>query len=214
MNKEVVILGAGNVSRYVCYILSYESGIEVVGFVDKNPDTVGTEIRGRPVLGSDEILPDLHRKGIRHAIVGVGDPDLRSQLRMLAMESGFELVNAIHPSAIISPDVRLGKGVVVMAGVVLSDNPVIDHNVWLGLAAKITHDTHIAGDSLIGGGSAVGTHVKIGDRALIGWGAVIGPRLSVGNDAIVGSGANVVRDVPSRAVVVGNPAEIVRYRES
>lgn len=214
MNKKVVILGGGNVSRYVCYILSYTPENEVVGYIDPNPDMKGEHIRGKPVLGSDEELYNLYSKGVRHAIIGVGDPDLRHKLRKLTTGLGLELINAIHPSAIISPDVNLGCGNVVMAGVVMSDNPIIDDNVWIGLSANITHDTHVCSDCLVGGGSAVGAQLEIGERTLIGWGSVIGPRLKIGEGVVVGSGANVVKDVPPYAVVVGNPADILKFRKS
>lgn len=47
--------------------------------------------------------------------------------------------------------------------------------------------------------------------ASIGAAAVILPGLTIGSGAMVGAGAVVTRDVPPRALVVGNPARIVRY---
>src|SRR5262249_8324921 len=49
----------------------------------------------------------------------------------------------------------------------------------------------------------------IGDRVYIGPGsAIIGP-LTVGEDAVIGLGAIVIRSVPPRAVVAGNPARVL-----
>lgn len=213
MAKKVVILGAGPAARYVGYILSYDPEIEVVGFTDRDSSIWGTEIHGKPVLGADEVILDLYAKGVRHAVVGLGNPQVRSKLRKLAVESGFELINAIHPSAILSPAVKLGTGVVVEAGSVISDNPILDDNVWVGLAVMVAHDTHIGRDSEVGGGAAVGAEVIVGERVMIGMGSVIQSGRRIGDDAIVGSGANVVRDVPARVVVVGNPAKVIRYRD-
>jgi serine acetyltransferase len=36
--------------------------------------------------------------------------------------------------------------------------------------------------------------------------------VSIGNGAVVGAGAIVTRDIPPFAVVVGNPARLIRYR--
>ena len=211
MRRRVIILGANDGARIVAYNLSYDRELEVVGFVDPDATRWGSEVRGKPILGSDTLLPDLVRQGVRHAVVAAGNPGPRARLRKIALDAGLELVNAIHPTAFLSPDVRLGAGVVILAGSVLSDNPVIDDNVWIGLAATITHDTHVGADTLVGGRSAIGAEVEIGERVMVGWGAVVGPRRTIGRDAAVGFGSNVVRDVPERALVVGNPAEVVKY---
>ena len=55
--------------------------------------------------------------------------------------------------------------------------------------------------------------VLIDDFAWIGTNASILPGVHIGEGAIVGMGAVVPRDVPARAVVVGNPAKVVRYRD-
>ena len=52
----------------------------------------------------------------------------------------------------------------------------------------------------------------IGNDVWIGQKATIMPGVTIGNGAVVGSKAVVAKDVPSYAIVVGNPAHIVSYR--
>jgi maltose O-acetyltransferase len=54
--------------------------------------------------------------------------------------------------------------------------------------------------------------VTIGDDVWIGARSILLPGIQVGRGSIVGAGAVVVKDVPPYAVVVGNPARVVRYR--
>lgn len=51
----------------------------------------------------------------------------------------------------------------------------------------------------------------VGRGAALGSGAVIMCGVRIGANALVGAGAMVTRDVPSGAVVVGNPARVVRH---
>lgn len=61
----------------------------------------------------------------------------------------------------------------------------------------------------------VSTRLAIGDDVWIGHNSVILPGCrSIGRGAIVGAGSIVTRDVPSYAVVAGNPARQLRMRFS
>ena len=52
----------------------------------------------------------------------------------------------------------------------------------------------------------------IGNDVWIGRGVRVLPSIRVGNGVIIGAGAVVSKDIPDYAVVVGNPAKIVRFR--
>jgi acetyltransferase-like isoleucine patch superfamily enzyme len=52
----------------------------------------------------------------------------------------------------------------------------------------------------------------IGNDVYIGVGAIVLSGVTIGDGAVVGAGAVVAKSVPPYAIVVGNPAQIVRYR--
>lgn len=54
--------------------------------------------------------------------------------------------------------------------------------------------------------------IKIGSDVWIGTGSTILSGVSIGNGAIIGSNSVVNKDVPSFAIVAGNPAKIIKYR--
>ena len=56
--------------------------------------------------------------------------------------------------------------------------------------------------------------VYIGNDVWIGSRVTILPGVHVGNGVIIGTGAVVSKDIPDMAVVVGNPAYIVKYRNN
>ena len=51
---------------------------------------------------------------------------------------------------------------------------------------------------------------EVGENTMIGAGAVVLPRISIGKGALVGAGSIVTRNVPDGAVVLGNPAQIMK----
>ena len=211
---QVVVLGSGALARMVGGILKADAGVELVGFADANPARHGQTLCELPILGADDMLPELRRRGVSHAVIAAGEPRLRRRLAALLRELNFELANAIHPHAFVAPEAQLGRGVIVLPGAVLADNPAIGDNTFVGQSATIAHDSVIGRDCLIGGRSAIGGEVRIGEAALIGWGAIVGPRHSVGAGAVIAAGANVMSDVPENAVAAGNPARVVQVREA
>jgi acetyltransferase-like isoleucine patch superfamily enzyme len=57
--------------------------------------------------------------------------------------------------------------------------------------------------------------LEIGNDVWLGEYSVILPEVNrIGNGAVIGAGAVVSRDVPDYAVVLGNPARLVKYRFS
>lgn len=110
----------------------------------------------------------------------------------------------------IENDVVLGDRVTVKCGVQLWDGLRVGDDVFIGPNATFTNDKFPRSrqhDRPI-------LETQIGSGASIGAGAVVLPGLRIGVRAMVGAGAVVTRDVPTRAVVMGNPARIVGYADT
>lgn len=54
----------------------------------------------------------------------------------------------------------------------------------------------------------------IGDNVTLGANVVIIGNVRIGNNVTIGAGSVVVKDVPDNAIVVGNPARIIKYNSS
>lgn len=113
----------------------------------------------------------------------------------------------INAHCFIENDVVLGDRVTVKCGVYLWDGLRVADDVFIGPNATFTNDrlprSKYYPDSF--------AETVIEQGASIGAAAVILSGLTIGSGAMVGAGAVVTHDVPPRALVVGNPARIVRY---
>lgn len=53
----------------------------------------------------------------------------------------------------------------------------------------------------------------IGDDVSVFAHAIIVGDVKIGNNVTIGAGAVVAKDVPDNAVVVGNPARVIKYKD-
>ncbi len=108
---------------------------------------------------------------------------------------------------------RILTGVDIHPGAHLGSGLFIDHatGVVIGETTEIGDDvTLYHGVTLGGSGTDTGKrHPTIGDRVTIGAGAkILGP-IKIGEDSRIGANAVVVKPVPSSAVVVGVPGQVI-----
>jgi UDP-perosamine 4-acetyltransferase len=207
---DVIIVGAGGHGRVVLDILRTAGQHRAVGFLDANPDLHGTEVAGLPVLGHLNMLPRLKSKGIGSAMVAIGDNRVRQSYAHKLAAAGLELVQAIHPSAVISATAAIGRNVMVAPGAIVCTDARIADGTIVNTAAAVDHECDIGEAAFLAPGARLAGRVTVGEGAFIGIGASVLPCLSIGAHAVVGGGALVREDVPPGATVVGVPARIIK----
>lgn len=191
------------------------SGVfEIVGLIVSNLPP-GTICFGCRVLGSELDLPVLiEQYGIQAGSIGVGDNWARSQFlaRIERICPTLPFVTAVHPSAQIGRDVRIGDGTVIMAGAVVNSGSEIGRFSIVNTKASLDHDGRMGAFTSLAPGVTVGGNVAIGDFSAISLGASVIHRVRIGSHSVIGAGAVVIRDVPERVVAFGVPAIVVRGR--
>ena len=95
----------------------------------------------------------------------------------------------------------------VKSGVQIWDGSVIGDDVFIGPNATFCNDLYPRSKQYPTQFSGITIH----NGASIGANATLLPGITIGEKAMVGAGAVVTKNVPARAVVVGNPAKIVRF---
>jgi UDP-perosamine 4-acetyltransferase len=214
---KVVGVGAGGHAKVVIDILSYSPRVHVVGLVELATRLFGETIEGSLILGDDTLLPQLLAEGVGSAFIGiggVGDNLPRAQAYDRILKLGFDLIAAIHPRAVVARTAKLGRGVSIMAGVVVNPAAVIGDNVILNSQCTVEHDCVIGDHVHIAPGATLSGAVQVGRLSHIGTGASIRQGVRIGERVVVGVGSVVINDVPDGMVVVGAPARPLKVVSS
>lgn len=209
-----VIIGAGTYGEvYLAYL--QEAGVEIVGFLDDNPDYFNTSIRGIPVLGKIELLNSLrHEQGVEAVYCPLGNNMLRVKFLTMAKELDYKTPNYIHPSVIISPNVKIGKGVYILLGTTIMPHTVIKDYTMISMGVHLAHHTILEEGCFLSTGCNFGASIVAHKYAYCGISSTIMTGLrELGEDCLIGAGAVVIRDVEPKAVVAGIPAKVLKYKK-
>ena len=117
----------------------------------------------------------------------------------------------------IQKNARVGKNCKISSHTFVCEGVDIEDNVFVGHNVAFINDTFpratTAGGQLQTEADWKVEKTLIKTGASIGSGCTILANITIGENALVGAGSVVTKDVPANAIVVGNPAKILRYIE-
>ena len=201
--KKIILIGAGGYCAGVIDSIESAGKYEIVGITD--PFKKG-EWCGYPILGTDDLLPELYDKGIKFAHVTVGSiavPTKRKELATIALNIGFELVSVIDSSAHVAKHVSLGKMVYIGKNAIINSMATIGDYCMINTGSIVEHGCEIGNWVHIAPGSVLAADIRVGENSHIGVGTTVLQGLTIGHDTIIGAGSVVIRDVDSNRTVYG-----------
>lgn len=212
--QKIIIIGASDHCKYTIDIIERENKFKILGILDKKLDK-GSNFAGYPILGYLEYLESKsNMELINYGIIAIGDNHTRSKLvnEILEICPGFNFVNAIHPSVIIGKEVSIGKGCVMMAGVIINNNCSVGNHCFLATKSSLDHDSTILDYSSLSPGVTTGGRVFIGECSAIGIGATILHYKKIGSNCIIGGNSLVNIDIRDNFIAYGVPIKEIKSR--
>ena len=211
-NFPIIVIGAGGHAKVVIDTLK-SCSCNILGFTNLNSEI--KYILDVPFLGNDIYIEKLNPKNILLAL-GIGSVKstlIRNQIFEKWKSKGFNFVQVIHPSAILSSEVKIGEGSQILMGVVLQVGVQVMDNCILNTRCSIDHDCIIESHTHIAPGVTLSGNVHVGEAVHIGTGASIIQGVHIGQKVTIGAGSVVVKDVLKNKIVAGVPAiEILKIK--
>lgn len=162
-----------------------------------DPELVTAARRARELMAEYNATRELVRPGILAELLGQVGEDVTIR-PPLYVDYGTQL--------------SIGARVFVNYGLTALDcAPItIGDDVQIGPHVQLLTPTHPLDPEERRTGVEAAAPISIGDNVWIGGGAIVLAGVTIGDHAVIGAGAIVTRDVPAKAVAVGNPARVVR----
>lgn len=211
--EKVIIVGCGQHANVVLYNMKSQGKYEALGFFDCVPDRVGMKFHKLKILECYEecnLKELIYKYKTNKFFIGFGNMKYRKNVYERFVNAGWEAVNIYHPDAIISDESKIGKGVLIEAGCLITPNPIIGDNVVINTGSQVNHDNIVGDHTYIASGVVLSGGVVIGENTLIDDGVIVTLGRKVGSNCIIGAGSIVTKDLEDNVVAYGTPSKVIR----
>ncbi|MHC5797845.1 LbetaH domain-containing protein [Lacisediminihabitans sp. FW035] len=174
--------------------------------VDDDAAGLGREFDGVPVLGA---IDDLFRFPDVRPLLCVGSGAARERIAERLRGQGFgdaSFATVIDPSVRNPSGSPIGPGSILLANVTLTADVTVGRHVVIMPGVTLTHDDVIEDFATIAAGVALGGGARVGRGAYLGMNSSVRQHVTVGSYSTLGMGAVLLRDLPDNETWAGVPA--------
>lgn len=207
---DLILIGGGGHCHAAIDVIEKQGKFQIKGVLD--PQIEG-DVMGYPILGRDDLIPDLVSKGLTNFLITVGqinNSKLRRNLFHIVKKHGGQLPVIISPSSEISRGVKLGDGTLVMHHCVINVNSILGDNNIINTGAIIEHDCKLGSHNHLSTKSIINGNVKLCDESFLGSGSTVSEQVNICSDVVIGAGSLVLKNINSSGVYVGNPIRKIK----
>lgn len=214
MKKIIIIGGKGTpvviAEQILNAIEKFGAKYELLGFAFDD-ESFGNDINGIPILdktynvyGKYEKFDDVF---FIYSLYRSDVIEERIKLRESFQIPIEKYVTFIHPLATVARSAQIGYGNIILANVVINPNVKMGNFNTFNSNSLVGHDTMMGDNNFIAGHSVIGSNLKIGNGNFFGLNSSSKNFINIDDYNIIGMAANLVKDVQSKQILIGNPAK-------
>ena len=208
MSKKVIIIGYSG-HAYVAADILLAAQFSLAGYCENeikttNPFALDFKQSEKIFFSNPENISNYS------AFIGIGDSFIREIIFNNLNKNGVNIINAIHPKAVIGFNVKFGKGVFVAANATINPCCTIGDGAICNTSCTLDHECIIGDFSHIAPGTVLCGNVTIGKNSFIGANSTVVPGKKINDRIIVGAGSVVTSDLVEPGVYVGAPARLIK----
>lgn len=160
MNKNLLILGAGQYGQVAREVAESMGCFEKIAFLDDNDDKDGA-------LGK---LSDYEKfvTEYDYAFVAIGNAEVRLEYIRKLEEARYSVAILVSPHAHVSKSAQLMKGSIVEARAVVNSNSIVCVGAFVCAGAVVNHNALVGEGCLLDCGSVVGAGVMLPEKTKLG----------------------------------------------
>ncbi|HQH18290.1 MAG TPA: hypothetical protein PKZ43_01950 [Bacteroidales bacterium] len=156
MKNKIVIIGAGGHAKVVADAVIKQGKYTLAGFVDDDETCIFILNNGFKVIAKTNEIEKIIIAA-DYFIVAIGDNNIRYKL-FKTFKQKMKPATIIHPSAVISQNVKIGEGCAILANAVINEDVEIGNNCIINAMVLIDHETSIGENGHISQGSIIGSN--------------------------------------------------------
>ncbi len=205
--KKIAIYGAGRLGRQVYHLLkNYCVDYEVLGFVDDTKKDGIEIIDGYKTIGSLNKTSKEPRFGPEKIFlafaIGYKNMMARQDAFGRAKELGYRFINILHPRSMVEPNVKLGEGIIILAGCILDQYVVVGDNNYFDIGVRIGENSEIGENNYFSSGAVMGGYVKVAQGCFLGMDVTVVNDIEIGENSFVNAKTLVYKNVEENSHVI------------
>lgn len=206
--KNIVLIGGGGHCKSCIEVIESTGIYNIIGILDL-PSELGKKVLGYEVIGNDDDYLRYREEGCCFLITAgqIKSAGLRRRIFCKLESIGAEIETVIASTAKVSINAKIRKGTIVMHQSFINAGVNIGENCIINTRALVEHDTVIGSHSHLSTNAVVNGDCKVGNEVFIGSASCIANGITLNDNVVIGSGSNVIRNIISEGVYLGNPAK-------